>query len=54
MYNNPIMLLKAIKEHALKYQETHYKMSIISDAFQALWNTTQKENKISKIMHNVS
>jgi len=41
IYNNPIKLLKAIKEHALNYQETRYEMSIISDAFQALWNTTQ-------------
>ena len=29
IYNNPIKLLKAIKEHALNYQETHYEMSII-------------------------
>jgi len=33
IYNNPIKPLKAIKEHALNYQETHYNMSIISDAF---------------------
>ena len=45
IYNNPIKLLKAIKEHALNYQETRYEMSIISDAFRALWNTTQKENE---------
>ena len=32
VYNNPIGLLKAIKEHALNYQETWYDMSIISDA----------------------
>ena len=42
IYNNLIKLLKAIKEHALNYQETRYEMSIISDAFRALWNTTQK------------
>ena len=33
IYNNPIKLLKAMKEHALNYQETRYEMSIISDAF---------------------
>jgi len=33
IYNNLIKLLKSIKEHALNYQETRYKMSIISDAF---------------------
>jgi len=36
LYNNLIKLLKAIKEHALNYQETHYKMSIIWDALQAM------------------
>ena len=45
IYNNPIKLLKAMKEHALNYQETRYEMSIILDAFRALWNTTQKENE---------
>ena len=33
IYNNPIKLLKAIKEHALNYQESRYKMSVISDVF---------------------
>jgi len=45
IYNNPIKLLKAIKEHVLNYQETRYEMSIISDASRALWNTTQKDNE---------
>ena len=29
IYNDPIELLKAIKQHALNYQETRYEMSII-------------------------
>ena len=33
IYNKPINLLKAIKEHSLNYQETRYEMSKISDAF---------------------
>ena len=33
IYNNPIELLKAIKEHSLNYQEKRYEMSIILDAF---------------------
>jgi hypothetical protein len=33
IYNDPIKLLNAVKEHALNYQETRYEMSIISDAF---------------------
>ena len=45
IYNNPIQLLKAIKEHALNYQETRYEMSIVSDAFRATFNTRQRENE---------
>jgi hypothetical protein len=47
IYNNQIKLLKAIKEHALNYQETQYKMSIIalSDAFPALLGTKQREGE---------
>ena len=45
IYKNLIKLIKALKEHSLNYQEACYEMSIISDAFQALWNTTQKENE---------
>ncbi len=43
--NNPIELLKAIKEHVLNYQEHWYSMSIILDAMQTLLNTKQKENE---------
>ncbi len=45
IYNDPIELLKAIKEHALNYQETRYEMSIISDAFRALFATKQREGE---------
>ncbi len=39
IYNNPIELLQAIKEHSLNYQVTRYKIPIISDAFRALFGT---------------
>ena len=45
IYNNPINLLKSIKEHSLNFQETHYKMLIISDALKSLVSTRQKENE---------
>ncbi|MGL6008756.1 MAG: hypothetical protein ACRC1D_04795, partial [Culicoidibacterales bacterium] len=43
--NDPVTLLKAIKEHALNYQENRYTMSIILDAMRTLMNTKQKENE---------
>ena len=43
--DNPIELLKAVKEHALKYQEHHYDMSIILDAISTLLGTKQKEKE---------
>ena len=45
VYNDPIKLLKAIKEHSLNYQETRYEMSIISDAYRAVWNAKQREGE---------
>jgi hypothetical protein len=42
---NPIELLKAIKEHALNYQEHRYEMSIILDALRAVINLRQKDNE---------
>jgi len=44
-YDNPIKLLKAIREHAMDYQETKYEMSIIIDAMKALMNTKQREGE---------
>jgi hypothetical protein len=45
VYNDPIQLLRAIKEHSLNYQETRYEMSIILDAFRAVFNSKQKESE---------
>jgi hypothetical protein len=45
VHNDPIALLRAIKEHSLNYQETRYEMSIISDPFRAVFNTKQKESE---------
>jgi hypothetical protein len=36
VYNDPIALLCAIKEHSLDYRDTRYEMSIISDEFRSL------------------
>ena len=43
--NDPILLLKAIKEHALNYQENRYSMSIVLDTLRTLLVTKQKEGK---------
>jgi hypothetical protein len=43
VYNDPIALLRAIKEHSLNYQDTRYEMSIISDAFRSLFTSKQKD-----------
>ena len=45
IYNDPIELLRAVKEHALNYQESKYEMSIITDAFRAFFNCHQKNNE---------
>jgi hypothetical protein len=43
--NDPILLLKVIKEHALNYQENRYSMLIVLDALRTLLNTKQKEGE---------
>ena len=43
IFNNPINLLKAIKEHSLNYQESRYKMLVILDSLRTFSNTRQKE-----------
>ena len=43
--NNPVKLLKAIKEHALNYQKHRYDMSIIADAVMCFMMTKQQENE---------
>ena len=44
--NNPVKLLKAIKKHALNYQESRYKMLVISDGFTTSFGTRQKDKEI--------
>ena len=48
IYNNPFELLIAVKEHALNYQETRYEMSIISDAFRAVFYCNRRNLKVFK------
>lgn len=43
--NNPIELLKAVKEHAQNYQEHRYEMSIILDSIRAAVNTKQRDKE---------
>ncbi|KAL7578955.1 hypothetical protein ACA910_006923 [Epithemia clementina (nom. ined.)] len=42
---NPIELLKAIREHALNYQNNKYVMSVILDALLTLVNLKQREDE---------
>ena len=42
IYNDPIELLRAVKEHALNYQESRYEMSIITDAFRAFLTVVKR------------
>jgi hypothetical protein len=42
---DPIELLKAIKEHALNYQEQQYKHMIVLDAMTTLFGTKQQDNE---------
>ena len=46
IYNKPIKLIDAIKEHALNYEESRYEMSIILDAFMAFLTCKQKEKEV--------
>ena len=48
IYNKPIKLIEAIKEHALNYEETRYEMSIILDAFKAFIHCKQREKEGSQ------
>lgn len=42
---HPIHLLKAIKEHALSYQEHRYEMSILLDSLRGVLNLKQKDGE---------
>ena len=43
--NKPRELLKAIKQHALNFEETRYDMAIVHDAFKTMFSTVQKEGE---------
>ena len=45
IFNNPINLLKTIKEHSQNFQEKRYEMSIIKEAFSTMFSVTQKEKE---------
>ena len=45
VYNDPIELLRAIKEHALNYEESRYEMATIFDALKAFVNCCQKDKE---------
>ena len=40
--NDPIELLRAVKEHSLNYQGSRYEMSVITDAFRAFLTVVKK------------
>ena len=46
IYNDPIELIKAIKEHALNYEESKYEMAIIYDALKAFVNCRQRDKEL--------
>ena len=48
IYNDPIKLLKATKEHALNLQETTYSMEIIDDTIVHFLLMKQKEESLHK------
>jgi len=43
--NDPVELLKAIKEHAQNYQENRYPMAIIYDSLRALMHCKQRDGE---------
>ena len=45
IYNNPIKLLQAVKQHALNFDETQYSMQIITNSISAFFTTVQKDNE---------
>ena len=46
VYNKPIKLIESIKEHALNYEDSHYEMGTILDAFNAYINCKQRDKEI--------
>jgi hypothetical protein len=47
--NDPIALLKAIKEHALNYQENWYFMSIILDSMHIAFTLSRRRMRTFRI-----
>ena len=45
IYNNPIKLLIAKKEHSLNFQDLQQEMAITADAINVFMNTRQKDNE---------
>lgn len=45
MRDDPVKLIKAIKQHALNYSEHRYKMKILYESFFAMFNCRQKEKE---------
>jgi hypothetical protein len=45
VYDDPIELMRAIKEHSLNFQETRYEMSIIFDAYRSVFACKQQEGE---------
>ena len=45
IFDNPIELLMAIKEHALNFDQTQYAMSIIANSVRAFFGTVQREKE---------
>ena len=45
IYNNPIKLLIAIKEHSLNFQESRYEMTIIAESIKNFFNTKQNNSE---------
>ena len=45
IYNDPIQLLTAIKEHSLNFQESRYEMKIITESIKNFFFTRQKDTE---------
>ena len=46
IFDNPINLIQAIKEHSLQYEDTRYEMRVIIDAIDNYMNCRQKRKRI--------
>jgi hypothetical protein len=45
VYDDPIALLRAIREHSLNYQDTEYEIAIIAGAYRSVFTCKQKEGE---------